>query len=48
MTFNVAIRTLICHPDGRVRLNVGGGIVHDSSAREEYDEALLKARFAML
>ncbi len=42
--FNVAIRTLeLAH--GRARLNVGGGIVHDSTAMAEYDEALWKARF---
>ncbi len=48
MEFNVAIRTLTMHRDGRLRLNVGGGIVHDSTAKGEYDEALLKARFADL
>ncbi|SHH43717.1 aminodeoxychorismate synthase, subunit I [Cognatiyoonia sediminum] len=48
MEFNVAIRTLTCFDDGRVRLNVGGGIVHDSEGADEYDEALLKARFASL
>ncbi len=48
MAFNVAIRTLICLADGAVRMNVGGGIVHDSTAEEEYAEALLKARFAVL
>ncbi len=48
MQFNVAIRTLICFADGTVRLNVGGGIVHDSTAEEEYAEALLKGRFAVL
>ncbi len=46
MEFNVAIRTLICEPSGRVTLNVGGGIVYDSNAEGEYGEALLKARFA--
>jgi para-aminobenzoate synthetase component 1 len=44
--FNVAIRTLLRHADGRVRLNVGGGVVHDSTAQGEWDEALWKARFA--
>ncbi len=48
MQFNVAIRTLICGPDGAVRLNVGGGIVYDSQAEAEYREALLKARFAQI
>ena len=48
MQFNVAIRTATCHADGRLRLNVGGGVVHDSTAEDEYAEALLKARFATL
>lgn len=46
MEFNVAIRTLVCFPDGTARLNAGGGVVYDSTAPEEYDEALLKTRFA--
>lgn len=46
MEFSVAIRTLICEPSGQVTLNVGGGVVYDSTARGEYDEALLKAKFA--
>lgn len=48
MQFNVAIRTATCHADGRLRLNVGGGVVHDSTAEDEYAEALLKTRFATL
>lgn len=48
MSLNVAIRTLACTPDGAVTLNVGGGIVYDSTAKSEYREALLKARFARL
>lgn len=48
MSFGVAIRTLICGPDNRVTLNVGGGVVYDSTADDEYAEALLKARFAVL
>ncbi|WP_298356327.1 aminodeoxychorismate synthase component I [uncultured Litoreibacter sp.] len=48
MSFNVAIRTLICDATDQVRLNVGGGIVHDSTLEDEYNEALLKARFAVL
>ena len=43
--FNVAIRTLALHPDGRAVLNVGGGVVADSRAASEYEEALWKARF---
>ncbi|WP_146584951.1 aminodeoxychorismate synthase component I [Puniceibacterium confluentis] len=48
MSFNVAIRTVACFADGTARLNVGGGIVYDSTAEDEYAEALLKARFALL
>lgn len=43
--FNVAIRTLLVE-NGRARLNVGGGVVYDSTAASEYEEALWKARFA--
>jgi len=43
--FNVAIRTLMVEA-GRARLDVGGGVVHDSTAEGEYEEALWKARFA--
>ena len=46
MCFNVAIRTMVLGDEGRLRLNVGGGIVHDSTAASEYEEALWKARFA--
>lgn len=42
--FSVAIRTLLLE-GARARLNVGGGIVYDSTAASEYDEALWKARF---
>ena len=45
--FNVAIRTLMVK-DGQARLNVGGGVVWDSTAQSEYEEALWKARFAQL
>lgn len=48
MSFGVAIRTLICGENNAVRLNVGGGVVHDSNAPDEYAEALLKAQFATL
>ena len=43
--FNVAIRTLSVWRDGRVRLNVGGGIVQDSEEEGEWQEALWKARY---
>jgi aminodeoxychorismate synthase component I len=45
MSFNVAIRTLTCFPDGSAVFNVGSGIVADSTAAAEYDECLLKSRF---
>jgi para-aminobenzoate synthetase component 1 len=44
--FNVAIRTLLVE-DGQATLNVGGGVVHDSTPDGEYEEALWKARFAL-
>jgi para-aminobenzoate synthetase component 1 len=46
MQLNVAIRTLTLHPDGRAVMNVGGGLVADSTPDGEYEEALWKARFA--
>ncbi|MEM7318857.1 MAG: aminodeoxychorismate synthase component I [Pseudomonadota bacterium] len=45
--FNVAIRTMMVDA-GRAVLNVGGGVVWDSTAESEYEEALWKARFAGL
>ena len=47
MRFNVAIRTISLFPDGEAIFNVGGGIVFDSTAEAEYEECLLKARFAV-
>ena len=42
--FNVAIRTaLLDRATGKVSYGVGGGIVWDSTAEEEYQEALAKA-----
>lgn len=46
--FNVAIRTLTLYDEGEVAFGVGGGIVADSTAEGEYEEALWKARFAAL
>ncbi len=46
-SFNVAIRTLMLE-DGHATLNVGGGIVWDSEAASEWDEALWKTRFARI
>jgi para-aminobenzoate synthetase component I len=45
--FNVTIRTISLFGD-RAVLNVGGGVVHDSTAAGEWEEALWKARFATL
>ncbi len=45
-SFNVGIRTLRLFDGGRVAMNVGGGVVHDSTAAGEWEEALWKARFA--
>jgi para-aminobenzoate synthetase component 1 len=45
--FNVAIRTLMVE-DGQATLNVGGGVVWDSTAASEYEEALWKARYAQM
>ncbi len=47
MRFSVAIRTISLFEDGHAIFNVGGGIVFDSTAEAEYDECLLKARFAI-
>lgn len=46
MSFNVAIRTVILEAEGRAVFNVGSGVVFDSEAGSEYDECLLKTRFA--
>jgi para-aminobenzoate synthetase component I len=47
MRFSVAIRTLSLLSGGRAVFNVGGGIVFDSKPEAEYEECLLKARFAV-
>lgn len=47
MRFSVAIRTLSLFSSGKAVFNVGGGIVFDSKAKAEYEECLLKARFAV-
>ncbi len=47
MRFSVAIRTLTLFNDGNAVFNVGGGIVFDSNVEAEYEECLLKARFAL-
>lgn len=45
MLFNIAIRTITLHENSKATLNVGGGIVWDSNAKAEYEEALLKAQY---
>ena len=44
-SFNVAIRTLSLFPEGAIELNVGGGVVQDSTPDGEWEEALWKARY---
>ncbi len=44
-SFNVAIRTLSVFADGAIELNVGGGVVQDSTPDGEWEEALWKARY---
>lgn len=48
MRFSVAIRSPVLHDGGRLRLNVGGGITHDSRAQSEWEEALCKSAFLNL
>jgi len=43
--FNVAIRTAVIKADGSGEIGIGGGVVADSDAASEYQEALLKLRF---
>jgi para-aminobenzoate synthetase/4-amino-4-deoxychorismate lyase len=45
VTLNVAIRTAVIGNDGRGEIGIGGGIVADSVAEDEYREALLKMAF---
>ncbi|MEX3010348.1 aminodeoxychorismate synthase component I [Hoeflea sp. TYP-13] len=47
MEFNVAIRTISLYPGGEAVFNVGGGIIFDSDARSEYEECMIKARYAL-
>ncbi len=44
-SFNVAIRTAIIDGKGNGTIGIGGGIVADSIAHAEYEEALLKLKF---
>ena len=45
--FTVAIRSLMSEK-GEVKLNVGGGVVWDSTAPTDYEEALWKTRLTNL
>ncbi|WP_282601808.1 aminodeoxychorismate synthase component I [Paracoccus sp. PARArs4] len=45
MRFSVAIRSPWYSAPDRLRLNVGGGIVHDSETGPEWEEALCKSAF---
>jgi para-aminobenzoate synthetase / 4-amino-4-deoxychorismate lyase len=45
LCLNVAIRTLELEADGRGRLGIGGGVVADSTAQDEWNECFIKARF---
>lgn len=47
MDLNIVIRTLVLK-DGKAYAQVGGGVVHDSSPRQEYKETLNKARSQLL
>lgn len=46
--FSVAIRSPVMQGPGQLQLNVGGGIVHDSRAGSEWEEALCKSAFLNL
>lgn len=48
MRFSVAIRTPVMLTPERLRLDVGGGITHDSRAGSEWEEALCKSAFLNL
>jgi para-aminobenzoate synthetase/4-amino-4-deoxychorismate lyase len=45
LALNVAIRTAVIDSDGHGQIGIGGGIVADSVAEDEYREALLKMAF---
>lgn len=48
MRFNVAIRSPVLDASGMLHIQVGGGIVHDSEAGSEWEEALCKSAFLNL
>ncbi|WP_417451602.1 aminodeoxychorismate synthase component I [Kordiimonas sp.] len=45
-SLNVPIRTIALDSENKGRLSIGSGVVADSETAAEYDECLLKARFA--
>jgi para-aminobenzoate synthetase/4-amino-4-deoxychorismate lyase len=45
LSLSVAIRTLELGPHGLGRLGIGGGVVADSTAQDEWNECFIKARF---
>jgi len=45
LRLNVAIRTLELDGNGRGMLGIGGGVVADSTAQDEWNECFVKARF---
>lgn len=45
LMLNVAIRTAVIDTEGQGEIGIGGGIVADSTAEDEYREALLKMAF---
>lgn len=47
MQFNVPIRTISLYDDNTAQFNVGGGVTLESTAEQEYEECLTKAKFAM-
>lgn len=44
--WNVAIRTVEIDRTGQARLGIGSGVTHDSTSQGEWEECLIKARFA--
>ncbi|MBL0849347.1 MAG: aminodeoxychorismate synthase component I [Candidatus Liberibacter ctenarytainae] len=47
MRFSVSIRTISLFPDHQAIFNVGGAITYESTAQSEYEECLLKSKFAI-
>lgn len=43
--FNVPIRTIVMNQKNQCEMGIGGGIIHESSAKAEFEECILKADF---